>query len=233
MSKIIIALDFAEPVHALDFAKQIQNKNVWVKVGLELFIKGGQHIVSSLREMGFSVFLDLKFLDIPNTVAGAVRSCSAFDVDMITLHISGGRQMIEAAIDARNSCSALDKAPRLIGVTLLTSMDTRDMPFVENINAGQIARKLALDAYAWGLDGCVCSGLEAADIRESTATDFKIVTPGIRLQSMGDDQKRTVTPNEAVKAGSDFLVIGRPVTRSSDPLLALQKIISSIQSSNN
>jgi orotidine-5'-phosphate decarboxylase len=224
LSKVIIALDFNDPAKALDFARKIRYEIRWVKVGLELFIRSGPEILAGLKELGFRVFLDLKLLDIPNTVSGAVSSCVDNGADMLTVHILGGEKMIKAAINARDRAAGQVDKTLLLGVTLLTSMEQKDLPWPEQRNTGQIVYDLARMAHGWGLDGCVCSGLEAETIRKMTAGDFYLVTPGIRTSPGQDDQKRIVTPEQAQRAGADFLVIGRPVTQSPDPVQTLRDI---------
>lgn len=224
MSEIIIALDFDSREKALKFVRKIPAKGIWVKVGLELFIRSGPGIVEELKNMGLKVFLDLKLMDIPNTVYGAVSSSLACGADMLTLHTLGGEKMVDQAINARTKFGNNKTRAILLGVTLLTSLDTPDLPWPDSRTTKQITLDLAMKAHAWGLDGCVCSGLEAQDVRKSTSPDFCLVTPGIRLQSLGDDQKRVVTPESAQQSGSDFLVIGRPVTQSPDPVHTLRDI---------
>jgi orotidine-5'-phosphate decarboxylase len=224
LTEIIIALDFDDPENALDFAHKIKNDTRWVKLGLELFIRSGPEMVATLKQMGFRVFLDLKLLDIPNTVSGAVSSCLEIGADMLTLHTLGGEEMIKAAIDARNTAAPQTDSPILLGVTLLTSLGREDLPWPENRQTGQVVLDLAMKAHKWGLDGCVCSGLEAGSIRQQTDGDFCLVTPGIRTGPSQDDQKRVVTPESAQRAGANFLVVGRPVTKSPEPAKALRDI---------
>jgi len=224
LSKIIIALDFNDPEKALGFARGIRHQTNWVKVGLELFIRGGPEIVVRLKQMGFYVFTDLKFLDIPNTVAGAVSSCVDMGADMLTMHTLGGEKMIQSAINARDKTSGKKRKTILLGVTLLTSMEQDDLLWPDQRNISEITCDLALKAHGFGLDGCVCSGLEAGFIRKMTGRDFCLVTPGIRTEPAADDQKRVVTPEQAQMAGADFLVVGRPVIKNSDPVQALRDI---------
>lgn len=225
MSKVILALDFNDSRTALDFARKIRYEITWVKVGLELFVRAGPEIVAMLKRMDFNVFLDLKLLDIPNTVSGAVSSCVDVGADMLTMHMLGGEKMIRTAINARDRGVRANNKVLLLGVTLLTSMEQKDLPWPDQRNTHEIVYDLAQKAHGWGLDGCVCSGLEAKKIRTMTSDDFYLVTPGIRTQPAEDDQKRVVTPEQAQKSGADFLVIGRPVIQSPDPVKALQGII--------
>ncbi|MFO7726756.1 MAG: orotidine-5'-phosphate decarboxylase [Desulfonatronovibrio sp.] len=224
MTDIIIALDFSDPEEALDLAQTLKNETTWVKVGLELFTRSGPEVITRLKAMGLSVFLDLKFMDIPNTVSGATSACVAAGADMITLHTLGGKKMIQAALAARDRAGRGKNKPKLVGVTLLTSMDKEDLPWPDSRTTDEIVLDLAGKGMKWGLDGCVCSGLEAGMIRKNTADDFCLITPGIRTENSGDDQKRIVTPDQASKAGADFLVIGRPVTGSPDPVQSLRDI---------
>lgn len=224
MSEIIIALDFDSREKTLNFVRKISARNIWVKVGLELFIRCGPGIVEELKDMGLKVFLDLKLMDIPNTVYGAVSSSLSCGADMITLHALGGEKMIDQARNARARFGNSKNKAILLGVTLLTSLDRHDLPWPDTRTTNAITLDLAKKVYSWGLDGCVCSGLEAQDVRNSTSPDFCLVTPGIRLQPLGDDQKRVVTPESAQKSGSDFLIIGRPVTQSPDPVHTLRDI---------
>ncbi len=224
MTEIIIALDFDDPENAVDFAHKIKNETSWVKLGLELFIRSGPEMVARLKQMGFRVFLDLKLLDIPNTVSGAVSSCVGIGADMLTLHVLGGERMIKAAIDARDQTTRGGNKTILLGVTLLTSLSRDDLPWPEQRETTEIVNDLAIKARKWGLDGCVCSGLEAGLIRQRTDSSFCLVTPGIRTKPSQDDQKRVVTPEQAQKAGANFLVVGRPVTKSPDPVKALRDI---------
>ncbi len=224
MSKIIIALDFNAPQKALDFARLIRMETDWVKVGPELFICSGPDIIFSLKQTGFNVFLDLKLFDIPNTVSKAVSRCVDIGADMITMHTLGGENMIKAAVNARDQAARKSSKAILLGVTLLTSMNKEDLPWKEQRNTDRIVCSLALKAHDFGLDGCVCSGLETEMIRKTISRDFCLITPGIRTDNVTDDQKRVVTPEQAQRAGADYLVVGRPVTESADPVQALRDI---------
>lgn len=219
-SRIILALDFPSTREAHDLVARLEPSQCRLKVGFELFVAGGPAFVENLANRGFPVFLDLKFHDIPNTVAAACRSAAALGVWMLNVHAGGGRRMMEAA---REAVAAASTQPRLIAVTVLTSMQDEDLAEVgvERPVAGQ-ALGLARLAQNCGLDGVVCSALEASDMRRALGSDFLLVTPGIRPSS-GDrgDQRRTATPAAARAAGSDYLVIGRPVTRAPDPAAAL------------
>ena len=194
-----------------------------MKVGKELFTRSGPGIVERLQAMGFEVFLDLKFHDIPNTVAGAVRAAAELGVWMVNVHSGGGRRMLEAAVEA------LDKGshrPLLIGVTVLTSLSAEDLLELGDTRTIE-ERVLALAALsaACGLDGVVCSAMETVALRRARGEAFTLVTPGIRLAGDdSEDQRRVVTPSRALAMGSDYLVIGRSITSAADPLAALERV---------
>ena len=220
---VIVALDYAAASPALDLAERLSPQLCRLKVGKELFTRCGPALVEKLQRMGFDVFLDLKFHDIPNTVAGAVRAAAELGVWMVNVHAGGGCRMMTAAAE---SLQAFSTKPLLIGVTVLTSMSDEDLlelGYTES--AGQRVLRLAALAADSGLDGVVCSALEAAELRRVRGSDFRLVTPGIRLAGdAAGDQRRVVTPADAVAMGSDYLVIGRSVTAAADPLAALQRI---------
>jgi orotidine-5'-phosphate decarboxylase len=217
--EIVIALDFPDMAAALALADRLRGRARWLKVGLELYAAAGPEVVSRLRGMGFRVFVDLKIFDIPNTAAGAVRSLAGAGADMLTLHAMGGRRMLEAAADAADMAHT---RPILLAVTVLTSWDRDDMAVLGLAEAdpGRLVLDLAKKGVEYGADGVVCSGLEAGDIRQGMGPGPVILTPGIRLAEAGDDQRRVVTPDRAVRDGANFLVVGRPVTRAHDPLEA-------------
>jgi orotidine-5'-phosphate decarboxylase len=221
--RIIVALDYPDAKDALALASRLDPKLCRVKVGKELFTAAGPALIEKLRQPGFGVFLDLKYHDIPNTVAGACRAAAELGVWMINLHALGGRAMMSAAREALPTGS---KRPKLVAVTLLTSMGAADMADVGLGGSLQDAvLKLARLAQVCGLDGVVCSAQEVAALRRQCGKDFCLVTPGIRPAAAGqDDQNRVATPREAIADGSDYLVIGRPITRAPDPLAALRRI---------
>ena len=194
-----------------------------VKVGKELFTATGPALIEKLRKPGFGVFLDLKYHDIPNTVAGACRAAAELGVWMINVHALGGRAMMVAAREALAGGTA---RPRIVAVTLLTSMGATDVADVGLSGSPQeTVLKLARLAQACGLDGVVCSAQESTALRRQCGKDFCLVTPGIRPAEAGqDDQNRVATPRQAVTDGSDYLVVGRPITRAPDPLAALRAI---------
>ncbi len=194
-----------------------------LKVGKELFTRCGPALVEKLQQQGFEVFLDLKFHDIPNTVAAAVRAAADLGVWMVNVHAGGGRRMMEAAVESLRDCA---RPPLLIGVTVLTSLSDRDLAelgYTES--AAERVQRLASLTAASGLDGVVCSALEAPQLRRALGGAFRLVTPGIRLAGdAAGDQRRVLTPAQAVAAGADYLVIGRSVTGAADPLAALERV---------
>lgn len=227
-SRLIVALDFASADDARAFVARVTPAQCRLKVGLELFVAAGPAFVSELAEHGFDVFLDLKFHDIPNTVAQACSRVAGLGVWMLNVHALGGRRMLEAA---REAVDKVARRPLLIGVTVLTSHEARE---VEEVGlsgdlGAQVERLTALAADA-GLDGVVCSPLEAARLRRRFSAPFALVTPGIRpAGSDRQDQRRTLTPAEAIAHGADYLVVGRPVTRAADPSAALSAIAQEIR----
>lgn len=223
---IIAALDVPDQSAALTLARQIAPQVGMVKVGLELYTRTGPQGLTALNEMGIGVFLDLKFHDIPNTVAGAVSSAAALNIDMLTLHTGGGERMLRAAVEAAHQAPA-DQRPKLLGVTVLTSMDDTDLQSVgvDTPMSAQVERlaKLAVDS---GLDGLVCSPLEVARLRAWVPETFELITPGIRPAATagGDDQRRSATPQAALEAGATWIVIGRPIYQAPDPAAAARSI---------
>ena len=222
VSPVIVALDFHDERSVLEFISRLEPGSCRLKVGKELFTATGPHLVQTLVARGFEVCLDLKFHDIPNTVASACKVAADLGVWMVDVHASGGRRMIEAAREALDTQSA---RPLLIAVTVLTSMDASDLAEIGLSDpAGQVSRLAAL-AQSSGADGVVCSAQEAPLLRGERGPAFKLVTPGIRLaDSAADDQRRVMTPSAAIAAGSDYLVIGRPITRADEPFAVLQRI---------
>ncbi|MBN7798939.1 orotidine-5'-phosphate decarboxylase [Parahaliea mediterranea] len=222
-SPILVALDFPDTAPAVALAERLAPELCRLKVGKELFTRGGPQLVERLQGMGFEIFLDLKFHDIPNTVAGAVRAAADLGVWMVNVHAGGGRRMMEAAVQALRP---YEKPPLLIAVTVLTSMSDEDLAELGyGESAAERVRRLAALAQDSGMDGVVCSALEARDLRTHRGPDFCLVTPGIRLA--GDDagdQRRVVTPAQALANGSDYLVIGRSITGADDPLAALERV---------
>ena len=225
-SRVIVALDFADAKSAL-LAEKLSPDQCRLKVGKELFTAAGPQLVKALVDRNFDVFLDLKFHDIPNTVAKAIAAVADMGVWMTNVHASGGLRMMSAS---KEMLEQIGSPMLLIAVTVLTSMDNQDLREVGiDRDAHNQVLALANIAQRSGLDGVVCSALEAQSLKQNLGTDFKLVTPGIRLpENAADDQKRVVTPVQAVELGSDYLVVGRPITQAKDPVSVLQVINQSL-----
>ncbi len=221
--RVIVALDFSAAEQALAFAARVDPQACRLKVGKELFTAAGPALIEKLMHRDFEIFLDLKFHDIPNTVAGACKAAARLGVWMLNVHALGGRAMLEAARDA---LAHAKQRPLLIAVTVLTSMDAQDLQEVGiDGEPAAAALRLAKLAQLSGLDGVVCSAQEAAMLKRECGMEFCLVTPGIRLSgSIKDDQQRVMTPATAIAAGADYLVIGRPVTQADDPAAVLAAI---------
>jgi orotidine-5'-phosphate decarboxylase len=230
--RVIVALDFANPMHALALADRLDPAHCALKVGKEMFVVAGPEPVRWMVERGFRVFLDLKFHDIPNTVAQACAAATRLGVWMVNVHASGGGAMMRAARAAvDDTARAAGRAPPLlIAVTVLTSLTDADLADGGiHDTAALHALKLARATAAAGLDGVVCSAVEAPALRAALGPSFRLVTPGIRpAGSAKDDQARIITPEAAVANGADYLVIGRPITQSGDPVGALASINASL-----
>lgn len=227
-SRVIVSLDFPDGKHALDLCQKLDPKSCKLKIGKELFTREGPILVEKLIASDFDIFLDLKYHDIPNTVASACRAAADLGVWMLNVHASGGRVMMEAASEA------LDKTvhkPLLIAVTVLTSMSQDDLNELGiNKPVEEQVIKLATLAKSSGLNGVVCSAKESNRLKTELGKDFCLVTPGIRpVDSSVDDQKRVMTPSEAIEAGSHYLVIGRPITKANDPVAVLDSINKEIE----
>ncbi len=220
---VIVALDFDRPETCLSFARQLNPQLCQIKVGKELFTASGCSLVECLINMGFRLFLDLKYHDIPNTVAKACRVAAQMGVWMVDVHAMGGRRMMEAAREAIDQCT---HKPLLIGVTVLTSMDARDLNDIGILQSPEeMVLRLAELARSSGLDGVVCSAQEAVLLRQNLGDDFILVTPGIRLDTAcQDDQRRVMTPEMALAAGVTYLVMGRPITGAKNPVAILNQI---------
>lgn len=226
--KIVVALDFESEQKALELVNNLDPSLCRLKVGKEMFTHFGPAFINTLHKQGFEVFLDLKFHDIPNTVAKAVAAAADLGVWMVNVHASGGMKMMKAAKEALTPFG--DKAPLLIAVTVLTSMSEDDLVElgIERSPEEQV-KFLAGLAHKAGLDGVVCSAQEATMLKSEFGKDFKLVTPGIRTEdASNDDQKRIMTPKNAVEAGSDYLVIGRAITKSNAPIDAMKAIYESL-----
>lgn len=228
-ARVIVALDYADAESALALAGRLSPHDCKLKIGKELFVAAGPDLVRALVARGFDVFLDLKFHDIPNTVAAACRAAAGLGVWMLNVHASGGRKMLEAA---KAAVEQSEKKPLLIAVTVLTSMDETGLRETGvAATPGEQVMRLAHLTRQCGLDGVVCSAQEAGMLRAELGESFKLVTPGIRpAGSTVGDQHRILTPEKAILAGSDYLVIGRPITQAPDPVAALQSIQTEINS---
>lgn len=222
-SPVIVALDYPNEAPVLALVAQLSPQLCRLKVGKELFTRCGPALVEKLQAQGFEIFLDLKFHDIPNTVAGAVRAAAELGVWMVNVHASGGRRMMEAAVAA---LEPFEHRPKLIGVTVLTSMSEQDLRELGYTQPPQArVSELAELAAACGLDGVVCSAQEAPALKQERGDQFCLVTPGIRLAGdAAGDQRRVVTPAQALANGATHLVIGRSITAVSNPLAALERI---------
>ncbi len=225
--RLIVALDYPTADLALTLVERLDPALCRLKVGKELFTRSGPALIKALHQRGFTVFLDLKYHDIPNTVARACQAAADLGVWMVNVHAFGGRRMMQAASEA---LAHYRQRPLLIAVTVLTSLTEADLQEIGL--AGDLsltARRLAGLARDSGLDGVVCSAREAPLLRQACGDDFQLVTPGIRLaDSASDDQRRVMTPQAAIANGADYLVIGRPVTQADDPVATLRRIAASI-----
>ena len=221
--RIIVALDYADAAPALDLATRLDPSHCRVKVGKQLFTRAGPDIVERLHARGFTVFLDLKFHDIPNTVAGACRAAAELGVWMVNVHASGGRRMMEAA---REAVAAVAEPPLLIAVTVLTSLAREDLRETGVVAEPQeLVTRLATLAHACGLDGVVCSPKDLRALAAALPPAFLRVTPGVRPAGAdADDQARVATPADAIADGAHYLVVGRPITAAADPAAALRDI---------
>ncbi len=225
--RVIVALDYPDAASALQLVAGLTPDLCRLKVGKELFTRAGPQLVEELAGHGFDVFLDLKFHDIPNTVASACHAAADLGVWMVNVHALGGERMLLAA---REGIERATQSPLLIAVTILTSMDANDLAAVGLSGSPQHnVLRLATLAQQSGLDGVVCSSRETGLLRNELGEEFKLVTPGIRpAGSQADDQRRVMTPADAIRAGSSYLVIGRPVTRADDPVSVLRTINSDL-----
>lgn len=226
--KVIIALDYADQQQALNFIEQLDPSECRLKIGKEMFTHFGPDFVKLLVAKGFDVFLDLKFHDIPNTVAKAVKAAADLGVWMVNVHAGGGRRMMEAAKKIIEPLG--ENAPLLIAVTVLTSMDESDLKElgIELSPVDQVKR-LALLTKKAGLDGVVCSSHETTELKALLGDEFKLITPGIRPTGAdAGDQRRIKTPREAMDSGSDYLVVGRPITQAENPSEVLAEINKSL-----
>ena len=227
--KLIVALDVDDLSHAQTLVRQLRSSVGLFKVGHQLFSCYGPKAVEMIHGQGGAVFLDLKYHDIPNTVKLAVEAATALQVAMVNVHASGGKKMMTEAANAARAVAEENGIPKpiMLGVTVLTSLSESDLVDV-GMNGSVVERveRLALLAHEAGLDGVVASPQELVRLREVLPRDFVIVTPGVRFSAApGDDQKRTLTPRQAIEAGSDYLVVGRPIVKAPDPVQAAQAIV--------
>lgn len=231
-NRIIVPLDVPDLESAIALVDQLPQVTFW-KVGLELFTSTGPSILEILKSRQKRIFLDLKFHDIPNTVAGACHAAASYGVDLLTIHATNGRDALKAAVEAVQigAEKAGTKPPKLIAITLLTSISTRQLAFDLKIplELPEFALQMALLAQESGLDGAVCSPQEVGQLRESCGNDFLLVCPGVRpTWAEKGDQKRSLSPSQAILAGADYLVIGRPITAAAEPELAWNQIVEEI-----
>ena len=227
--RLIVALDFPSATAALELVDRLEGRCQWFKVGLELYLATGPSIVETLRNRGFNVFVDLKLHDIPNTVAGAVRTLSSIGASLLTVHAAGGRPMLLAAAEA---AARAPEPPQLLAVTLLTSFDAHQLAEigVSESPDSQVMR-LAKLAHAAGISGMVCSPRECAHLRAYLGPYRPLVVPGIRpVGTAANDQSRIATPAQALHDGASYLVIGRPITQSPDPAAATDAILNEMES---
>jgi orotidine-5'-phosphate decarboxylase len=229
--RLIVALDLPSATAALELVDELQGVCRWFKVGMELYYAAGNAIVTRLRDRGFEVFLDLKLHDIPNTVAGAVRSVSSTGASLLTLHASGGEKMMRAAVQA----ASRPDSPQLLAVTVLTSMDASDLSAtgVPDSPENQVVRLARLARNA-GVAGLVCSPQEVTAVRQAVGPEALLVVPGVRPAGTAgaDDQARIATPSQAIAAGASMLVVGRPITQAPDPGRAAAAILAEIESAS-
>lgn len=229
-SPIIIALDYANLKNTLSFVDQIDPHKCRLKIGKKMFTLFGPSLVKCLQQRGFEIFLDLKFHDIPYTTAHAVAAAAELGVWMVNIHAMGGSRMLNAASEALIPFGK--DAPLLIAVTILTSMNLIDLKElgIKYHSLNELAEKLAILTYNCGINGVVCSAHEASNFKQIINSNFILVTPGIRLiGSILDDQRRIMTPKQAKQVGVDYMVIGRPITQSSTPIMVLNSILQSLQ----
>ncbi len=233
IDKIIVPLDVPTEAAAIALIDKLP-EIIWWKVGLELFVSCGPQIISILKQRQKRIFLDLKFHDIPNTVAGACRSAASYGVDLLTIHATAGRTALTRAQETikEGAKATGQNPPKLIAISILTSLTSRDIAFELKIplELPEYALQMALLAQESGLSGAVCSPQEVEQLRRVCGDDFVLVCPGVRPSwAEAGDQKRSLTPNKAIKAGADYLVIGRPITAAADPKEALERICQEIE----
>ncbi|MDQ6767108.1 MAG: orotidine-5'-phosphate decarboxylase [Candidatus Eremiobacteraeota bacterium] len=226
MTQLIIALDEAKLEEAADVFRHTAADVQWYKVGYQAYYSFGNEILAELREARRNIFLDLKLHDIPNTVAGAIRSIARSGASFVTVHAAGGRAMMTAAAKARDDINARGLSLKVVAVTMLTSLSDEDLREIAiDRPASELVSIRAALAQECGLDGVVCPVEDVPIVRARTSPGFTVICPGIRPEGdVGGDQKRTATPTQAVLCGADFIVVGRPITKAADPRSAVQKI---------
>jgi orotidine-5'-phosphate decarboxylase len=227
-NQVIVPLDVPNLTEAITLLDKLPQVSFW-KVGLELFTATGPSILTILKERKKRIFLDLKFHDIPNTVAGACRSASEYGVDFLTLHATAGQTALQAATKAISNTAS---RPQLLAITLLTSLNVRELAFdlKASLNLPEYVLYMAILSQKCGVNGAVCSPREVSQLRQVCGNDFLLVCPGIRPSWFDNgDQRRVMTPSEAIKAGADYLVIGRPITMANDPIAAWEKICEELE----
>jgi orotidine-5'-phosphate decarboxylase len=224
--RLAVALDVPDTIAALALVDRLEDSCRWLKVGMELYYSAGNALVETLRNRGYSIFLDLKLHDIPNTVAGAVRSATMAGAELLTVHAFGGGAMLRAAAEA----AEMPGSPRLLAVTVLTSMDANELTSVGvSASPAEQALRLARLAKDSGIDGMVCSAEEVTSLRREIGPDALLVVPGIRpFGASVDDQRRIATPGDAISRGSSMLVVGRPITKATDPAAAARAVLEEI-----
>jgi len=220
MAELIISLDITEEKKMDEVIEKTEKYINWYKIGPVPFLKFGFTLIEKLKKLNKKIFFDFKFFDIPNTVKGAVENCCKLRIDMLSLHILGGERMVKEAIEIRNK---INKNTKIVGITVLTSSSGEEFGFFD---VKKMVSVLAESGFTWGLDGIVCSGQELLFLRKYS---FYLIVPGIRIEKAKDDQKRVITPFEAVKMGADFLVVGRPVYMSENPENAVKRIIEEME----
>ena len=223
MRDVIIACDFKNQEDLFKFLEPFKGENPYLKIGMELFYKEGPELVKKLHKMGFKIFLDLKLHDIPNTVKSAMKRLATLGVDIVNVHAAGGIKMMKAAMEA---FEGMENRPKVIAVTQLTSTSKEQMNDEQGIPGEVIDSvvRYANCANESGLDGVVCSPLEVRAIKEACGEEFVTVTPGIRPQVVADDQVRVTTPAQARELGTNYIVVGRPITRATSPVEAYLSI---------
>lgn len=224
--RLAVALDVPDARSALELVERLEDSCRWLKIGMELYYSAGNALIEALRLRGYRIFLDLKLHDIPNTVAGAIRSVTSAGAELLTVHAFGGGAMLRAAAEAAQAPGS----PRLLAVTVLTSMDSGELGLVGvSSSPAEQALRLARLAKDSGIDGMVCSAEEVRSIRHEIGAEALLVVPGIRPSGTEvNDQRRIATPGEAIEQGASMLVVGRPITRASDPAAAARAILDEI-----